>query len=289
MKNFILSVQRPILGLLVLGVSFVSSPVYAQACTPIVSVPTTITVPGIYCLTSDLVFSGYGIAINVQADDVTVDFKGHEIKGSITQNMIGIAAGSSSFAHTIIRNGRITNARTGVIIGRNGLVENMNIKDVILGVHVTGEFSIVRNNIITDVVPKYDMNSLGAAGIYIAATFVAGCGHVIENNKIRNFRKFQGSVNPQTSGYGIFLDGGCRVLIKNNFIDGTSVAGAGETIGIDVSAVDSLVIGNVFSGYLNKNLKCGYLTKYKDNISTSVLYGIGLDGCGANGDLGGNL
>lgn len=44
LKSFILAVQRPILGLLVLGVTFVSPVAYAEGCMPIASAPISITV-----------------------------------------------------------------------------------------------------------------------------------------------------------------------------------------------------------------------------------------------------
>lgn len=277
MKNFCLAVQRLILGLLILGFSSVSSMVYAAGCVPITSVPMTITTPGNYCLSEDLLYTGFYAAIEVQSDDVTIDFESHEIRGSSVQSMTGVSAGAVN--NTVVRNGKITNARSAVVVGRNALVENMIINDVVAGVSVGGEYSVIRNNIITDVVPKYEA---GAAGILI----ISGCGHLVENNKIRNYRKFQGGLSTGTYGDGIRIYG-CQSVIKNNFIEGKNVAGAGESVGIyDDQGADNLIIGNRFSGRGNKNLKCGSTTKYKDNISTSY-FGGNYD-CTA-GDLGGNL
>ncbi len=240
--------------------------------------PTTISTPGIYCLSNDLVFSGFGAAITVQADDVTLDFKGHEIRGTFIQNMVGVAAGAVS--SVVVRNGKITNASTAVGIGRNGLVENMIINDVRMGIGVGGEYSVVRNNIITDVVPKFEAGSIG---IYVST----GCGHLIENNTVQNFRKFQGALSPSTYGNGIRVyGGGCQSIIKNNFIHGMSVSGAGSTVGIYDAGSANVVIGNKFSGTVSRNLECSSNTRYKDNISS--VYGV-LVNCSASGDLGGNF
>ena len=276
MKSFVSIIWRSVFLVSMLGGVFT---VHAGGCTGIASLPTTISTPGIYCLSNDLVFSGFGAAITVQADDVTLDFKGHEIRGTFIQNMVGVAAGAVS--SVVVRNGKITNASTAVGVGRNGLVENMIINDVRTGIGVGGEYSVVRNNIITDVVPKFEV---GSAGILVSN----GCGVVLENNTVKNFRQFQGSLSPSTYGNGIRIIGGCSVLIKNNFIYGTAVSGAGETAGIDDTNSGSLIIGNVFGGFVTKNLKCVSTTRYKDNISNSI-YGLGLYNCSPSGDLGGNL
>jgi hypothetical protein len=52
-------------------------------CTAITAVPTTISSPGVYCLIADLDGTGIenGQAIIIDADNVTLDLKGHVLKG----------------------------------------------------------------------------------------------------------------------------------------------------------------------------------------------------------------
>src|SRR5262245_12000504 len=71
---------RP-LALAVLGLLLTTSTGVGRAqaetthCTPITSLPTTITSPGVYCLTSDVSLSLLaGAAIDVAASNVVVDF-----------------------------------------------------------------------------------------------------------------------------------------------------------------------------------------------------------------------
>jgi len=276
MKSFILAVQRPILGLLVLGISFVSSVAYAEGCTPIASVPISITVPGTYCLTDDLVFSGYGIAIDIQADDVAVDFKGHELKGAA----IGVAGGTK--ANIIVRNGRITNTRTGIIVGTDSIVENMIITNISAqGILVgNGNNSLIRNNVITNVVALAD-NSV--TGILVQSCTQGARAVRVLNNVISGVKRFSGGTKVAVA----IESKACSGVIRGNSIN----TELNIDYGISISYAGAhLIVDNIFSGTRNKDIFCGYFSgtvKYKDNLSDSP-YGGQYD-CQYGTDLGGNI
>jgi hypothetical protein len=75
---------------------------------PISSLPFTITQPGSYFLTRDLVYAGGGGGITIQANDVTLDLNGFRLAGT-TSGSSGITEGASSPSRTgwTIRNGTI--------------------------------------------------------------------------------------------------------------------------------------------------------------------------------------
>ena len=75
----------------------------------------TITEPGVYCLTEDVVFSGNGNAITVNntVSEVTLDLGGHTITGDGT----GVALFVTNTAYgTTIKNGSIQNCNNGIYI-----------------------------------------------------------------------------------------------------------------------------------------------------------------------------
>lgn len=284
MKSFVSAVQRPILGFFILGVSFFASTAFAEGCVPIISVPVIITTPGTYCLTGDLSAPRFGNSIDVQVDNVILDFKGYDL--------IGVSGGagveSRNADNVIIRNGRITGTDIGVNIGSNSVVENMVIHNIRVGVVVAGANTVVRNNVITDVYAKWDS---GAAGIIISgSSCTQAVGIQVINNAILNFRNFQ---NGSGTGYGISA-GGCASVINNNTLNGTHVGGTGKHIGIHfpVGSSKNLVIGNSFTGNMGQEISCvsnDYdVVRFKDNTSSNPFGGT--YACNSSyGDLGGNL
>src|SRR6266446_3169384 len=87
--------------LLVLGLAGVPRPAQAETinCTPITSVPTTITVQGIYCFTQHLNTAiTTGNAIDIQTNNVVLDLNGWKLGG--------LAAGPDTGATGIRANDR---------------------------------------------------------------------------------------------------------------------------------------------------------------------------------------
>ena len=73
----------PPFAALALGLS-VAAPAAAETvnCTPVTSVPVTITTSGPHCLTDNLTFYGQsGSAITIQANRVVLDLNGHTLQG----------------------------------------------------------------------------------------------------------------------------------------------------------------------------------------------------------------
>lgn len=116
-----------VLGLLLSTITSYAS----EGCIEISHVPYTIRDSGEYCLVTDLTTHSR-TAIFVEADDVFLDFAGHEI--TTTNAPIGVM--TSGVSNIVIANGILNHFnRAGVLAmgGSSILVYNMNIRDVHVG------------------------------------------------------------------------------------------------------------------------------------------------------------
>ena len=87
-------------------------------CTAITTLPTTITVQGIYCLTGDLATSmTSGLAIDIQTNNVTIDLNGWKLGGLAAgagTGTVGIFAWARK--NITIRNGTIRGFYRGILL-----------------------------------------------------------------------------------------------------------------------------------------------------------------------------
>jgi hypothetical protein len=105
--------MKPLFGIAILGatLSFLSAASYAQ--TPISSVPYTITAPGKYILSNDLLYSGEsGNAITVNTSNVTINLNGFYIVCPNSNNANGVYANGQN--HITVKNGEIIGFNLGV-------------------------------------------------------------------------------------------------------------------------------------------------------------------------------
>jgi hypothetical protein len=114
--------------ILTVGISLLSVAGYAQ--TPINAVPTTLSAPGKYFLGRDLTFSGSigDIAINVIADDVTIDLRKFTLMARGATN--GLMAIETDRSRLVIENGTIANFRGNAInitFGYGHIVRNVRV------------------------------------------------------------------------------------------------------------------------------------------------------------------
>jgi hypothetical protein len=223
--------------------------VEAGGCTPITSVPFTITVPGAYCLTAPLSLDGAsGNAITVMADDVVVDLAGFQLTGTLggphTQAR-GIYALNRK--RLTIRGGTITGFRYGVLIADSVATSEGHRVE-----HLT-----VRGS--------------RAAGIALtgAGSHIVRC-HVID-----------------TIGSGPFAVGisqtGSGTTLMHNVVDRTRAADTrGFAAGIDLNhgfnrSVRSNRVRQVDGGGFNYGIRCGYpfvalneITRARPRVSACV-------------------
>ena len=109
-------------------------------CTPIDSIPFTISSPGSYCLTRNLTLGSNVNAITVTANNVTIDLRGYVLDGD-DRNVVGISIVSST--NVEIRNGTIT-GMDGIESNAGGnSVIGVRMIDVVNGIHLEGKDNIV--------------------------------------------------------------------------------------------------------------------------------------------------
>ena len=108
--------------------------------------PVVITASGSYRLTSDL-SPAAADAINVNAEDVTIDLNGFRLVGA------GCCTGISADAtpHVAVRNGLVRGFQFGLDMGAHNRVENLPVRNCgATGIIMNGPGGFVRGNIVTD-------------------------------------------------------------------------------------------------------------------------------------------
>jgi len=265
-------------------------------CTAITTLPTVITVQGIYCLTGDLATSiTSGDAITINTNNVTIDLNGWKLGG--------LAAGATTLTRGIytwqrknitIRNGTIRGFYIGIDLNdsvpyttsQGHLIEDIRAdKNTRTGIRIMGRGSIVRRNQVVDTGGSTDNDSaygiqLGGPGVralnndvsgtVTASSFAFGLylsdanGGVAEGNRIDDVSSGTGST------HGIYIFWSNDVVAEDNRINGLS-SGSGTTYGLYFwSSNDVLTAGNRITS-ADKGISYIISTgKYKDNLTSGV-------------------
>lgn len=195
----------------------------ALDCTPITSVPFTISAPGKYCLTSDLYAGQAPTAITVDADDVVLDLGGWTLRGiydgGVTSESTNVAIYVTGQRNVTIRNGTISGFYAGIDFwASDSLAEGLSLKDIayagIVGRHPLR--SVVRNNkIVTNSYLNPSVQS--EKGIaFSRTTGVGGHGGRITDNTI----VLNGSSIGDLNTAGIEINGMYDVMVDNNSVIG---------------------------------------------------------------------
>jgi hypothetical protein len=207
------------LGLVTVSVLTVAAGAQAQPkgwrdCTVIESLPTVITASGSYCLARDFATAlPGGAAIWIEADDVTVDLRGHAIDNSgADPGSLALGVASWERSRVVVRNGALRgfwegvslSGPSGTQLSENHLVEGMRIsRSGRIGIGIGGRDAIVRGNSV------YDTGS-GDQKTLVTGIWVAGWRHrVLDNDVVRT----AGSVHSDVAI--LFLDGGSGMAVGN--------------------------------------------------------------------------
>jgi hypothetical protein len=206
-------------------------------CTPITALPMTISLPGVYCLTSDLNvdLSSIVAALTIGANSVVLDLNGHRIANRAAPNTGAIGIGVFDRQNVTIKNGSVRGFFTGVLMDAANtsghVVEDLRVyQSSLVGIAVTGRGGIVRRNQVIATGPGSSPFADVGNGIR-----VNGSVRVIDNDVI----SVQGSSG--AVGYGIAFLGGDGMAINNRITE----------------AVNGIVMGDD-------------RVKYRDNLTTSV-------------------
>ena len=191
-------------------------------CTPITTIPITITTQGIYCFTGNLAGNmASGSAIAIMTNNVTIDLNGYKLGN--------LAAGGGTYASGIYAVGK-----------KNITIRNGTIRGFYMGLYfqdsppyITSSGHLV-----------YDLRMDGNTHI---GMLVHGTGNIIRNNQIVN----TGPSSRSASALGLVAYGpGLRVL-NNDIIDVTEDTNAH---GIEFNTCDGAVVaGNRISSVIATN------------------------------------
>jgi len=238
-------------------------------CTPITTLPTVITVQGIYCFTGNLATSmATGNAIEIQTNNVVIDLNGWKLGG--------LAAGAGTQTRGIyayqrknitIRNGTIRGFFRGIWLNdvsphttsQGHLIEDIRAdKNTYVGMWILGRGNIVRRNQVVD--------TGGSTAIpYAYGIMLYGPGGRALNNDISGT-----VVTGSGLAYGLFLGFALSAVIEGNRIDDVS-SGSGFTYGISInSSTDVLARGNSITSADYGIYYSGSTGKYMDNLTSNV-------------------
>ena len=224
-------------------------------CTPITTIPTTITTQGIYCLNGNLAGNfASGNAITVATNNVTIDLNGYKL-GNLAAGPATLAAGIYSYQkkNITIRNGTIRGFMKGIDLNDSGppytgsghLVEDVRSDgNTYLGILVAGTGSIIRNNQVV---------KTGGSTIADTAFGIAAYGH---GNRILN-NDLIDVAGAGNNTYGIYISTGDGMVVEGNRISNVSTSGSSYGIyisfSLNVTVSDNRIAGVPNNGvyYLN--------------------------------------
>ncbi len=210
-------------------------------CTEIASVPFMITAPGIYCLKQNLVNTTdptpayLAGAIEIEADNVTVDLNGFTLSNDIAgpaNRMNGVVSFNRN--NITVRNGHVDGFAQAVLLGgmfaRRSTIENISANNSNhTGLFAVGADSKIRNNHVTGAGP--DDGDSAAHGIVL----VFGENSVVEGNVVS-------SITETDAAAGIGL-GFCQsVSVRDNTI--YNIKDATQKNGISLHTVTRAAIQN---------------------------------------------
>ena len=197
---------------------------------PISAVPYTITQPGSYYLTTNLIAAAGGNGITIQSSGVTLDLMGFSIIGYTWLGGIGIVFDGETntvLSNVTVRNGSVRNYGIGIRCEfvQNSLIEGMNISsNSYHGVDLYGSYGSCLMNKITDCF----IFGNGAYGVSLAGYFGQCDGNLIKNCVIGG-----NGIRPTGTGFGgIGLYGVSGASVGNSIVDCLLCNNVGQTINL---------------------------------------------------------
>jgi hypothetical protein len=261
-------------------------------CTPITSLPATLSSQGVYCLKQDLSTAvTSGNAITVAVNNVTIDCNGYKLGGlaaGTTTRAYGIRADGR--LNTVVRNCNVRGFYSGVWMqgGAGHVIEGNRLEGntyAAIGVFQS-DGDLVRDNYVVDTggnLPLDQFPNGAAFGVGAQAT----AGTVLAGNTIVNTHATAGSERP-AYGIGAFATLG---IVENNRITDVMPDGAASGYGIYLSNAGGRVVtrGNSVINPSNTTgagiiALAGAVAICKDNVSAA--FASDIVGCT---DAGGNF
>jgi hypothetical protein len=222
---------------LLLGLSPLVSQAETLNCTPVTSLPATLSTQGIYCLTGNVATAQTsGHAIEITANNVTLDLNGWKVGGQAAGTGTTAVGIYSTAANVTIRNGIVRGFFTGMRLeGRGATVQGITAdQNTAAGIVVTGAGSIVQGNQVVDTGGTTAVANNNATGI--AAN---GSGSVVQNNLVSG-------LTPVGTGtaVGIYFDSTATQSAARTNIVSESVRPAGAANGVWINGASAVAVSN---------------------------------------------
>ena len=194
-------------------------------------IPKTISSSGSYYLTEDVNISAAGIAITVDANDVTIDLAGFVLSGPDLSSY-GIYMNGRS--NVEIRNGTVRDFLYGIFeVNASGqdhrVIDVRALSNGRYGIYLAGSGHLVKDCTASD---NGDSATVDVYGIY------TGSGSTVTGSMVRN----NGTSADGFGVYGIYTGSGCTVSGNTSYDNGNSATGS-LVVGISVGS-GSTVTGN---------------------------------------------
>lgn len=191
----------------IFGIGGLSGANAAEGRRPIYEVPVTITESGSYYLTRDIEHVGGGVSIEIQANDVTIDFAGHTLTKQNSGNYT--VASDGDFTNLTIKNGRIRQGNICIRL-RNSVGDafSVRIEDMVLegclneGIYVQGQ-SLVGSS--QAFIVDNQIHDTGNDGISLRYIW----GGLVEGNVIQD-------IGDGAGDHGLYLHSCRGMSIRNN-------------------------------------------------------------------------
>ncbi|HEY2344335.1 MAG TPA: hypothetical protein VGH80_00480 [Xanthomonadaceae bacterium] len=258
---------------------------YATCTNTVTALPKTISTAGNWCLKGNLATSASTHAITIATDDVTLDCNNFEISETGGAATTGIAIYSNNHFNTTIRHCNIQGFEHGIYLssssgtsGGGHLVEDNHLEgSTVTGIRVSGDDSIVRDNLVFDTGGSTVAGTTSTYGIYTNESVG------VYDNTVMGVL---GHVGANGNAYGVYSAASSAGTIDTNRLRGMVSDGTGKAVGVKVAGTgrravrDNDVFGN---GASNTGVSCAASTaRAKDNILDGFV--TGRVTCGDAGD-----
>lgn len=228
------------------------------------SLPLNITSPGLYCLGSTLTHSGTNHAINISANNVTLDLNGHSLLSADDNERYGIEVGGSNIT---LRNGTIEGYTSGItLVTVNNtdiekvLVDNIRVIESLGSAITTSEI-----NLSSDIVIQKSVFADNVAGDVRLGNSI--------NVSIKD-NSFLGISSTQNGNASVRVVNSANATIQNNRFSGyVWYYGTKEGTGVSVENSNPnpgiLVLDNTFQS-LDTAIEGGSSVIVSGNLTASV-------------------
>jgi Right handed beta helix region len=247
-------------------------------CRQITSMPYTITIPGNYCLRSNLYASDFNPRIAIESSDVTLDCQGNALIHTVANNgdSAVVAGERGKVANVVVRNCKIIDFGSGIWFGPGSYKIQILNNDIIHpryeGITLWAKDSSIIGNRLIDGRNAPGQNVASGINIVASEPGVPSTGNLISRNLISGFAD-------NRLIFGIRVSFSNDTIVSENHIVDLRPNTDGYSTAIDVQGTNAQIINNLFRG--QQGLQYG-IGGFAALCTRNVAIGMdndGFDGC----------